>query len=76
MEGEKLIFMSKEQLRDSFLNKRVRVILNDGKEEEFVVDKLLLTSYTTNESYSAFGFSSKAGKSYMFLGIKEFYVIE
>ena len=76
MEGEKLIFMSNEKLRASFLNKKVRVILNEGKKEELVVDKLFLASYADDESYSAFGFVSRAGKSYMFLDIKEIYVIE
>ena len=76
MEREKLSFMSNEQIKDSFLSKRVHVILNDGHEEEFVVDKLMLASYTNDTSYSAVGFISKSGKSYCFLGIKEIYVID
>ena len=58
MDREKLIFMSNEQIKDSFLSKRVRVVLNDGKEEEFIVDKLRITSYSNNKSYSAVGFIS------------------
>ena len=75
MDREKLIFMSNEQIKDSFLSKRVRVVLNDGKEEEFIVDKLRITSYSNNKSYSAVGFISKEGNSYLFTGIKKINII-
>ena len=75
MEREKLIFMSNEQVKESFLNKKVRVVLNNGKEEEFIVNKLKLAGYTNDDSYSTVGFISKAGKCYLFTAIKEIYVI-
>ena len=74
MVRDDLIFMSKEQLKKSFLHKRVRVVLTDGKEEEFIIKKLQLASYSNNESYSVVGFISQSGKSYTFQGIKEIYI--
>ena len=75
MKRDDLIFMSKEQLKESFLNKSVRVVLTDGKEEEFIVKNLQLASYSNNEAYSVVGFISKSEKSYSFLRIKEVYVL-
>lgn len=74
MVRDDLIFMSKEQLKESFLNKRVRVVLTDGKEEEFIIKKPQLASYSNNESYSVVGFISQSEKSYSFQGIKEIYI--
>ncbi len=74
MVRDDLIFMPKEQLKESFLNKRVRVVLTDGKEEEFIIKKLQLASYSNNESYSVVGFISQSGKSYTFQGIKEIFI--
>jgi hypothetical protein len=76
MDREKLLFMSNEQIKDSFLRKKVRVVLNDGQEEEFIVDKLKLTSYTNDESFSSVGFISEDGKSYLYTGIKEIFVVD
>lgn len=76
MDREKLLFMSNEQIKDSFLRKKVRVVHNDGQEEEFIVDKLRLTSYTNDESFSSVGFISEDGKSYLYTGIKEIYIID
>jgi len=76
MVRDDLIFMSEEELKESFLNKRVRVVLNDGQEETFIVEKLSLTPYAFNGSCPVVGFISHLGKSYSFLGIKEVYVLK
>lgn len=52
MVRDDLIFMSEEQLQDSFLNKRLRVVLYDCQEEEFIVEKLSLTRYTNIDPYA------------------------
>lgn len=75
MEREQLLFMSNEQVKNSFLNKKVHVVLNDGRDEEFVVDKLQLASYTNDISYSVVGFISNLGKCYLFSGIKEISIV-
>jgi hypothetical protein len=75
MVRDDLIFLNEDQLKDSFLNKRVRVVLNDDQEETFIVKRLSVTPYAFNGSCSVFGFISQSGKSYSFLGIKEIYVL-
>lgn len=75
MVRDDLIFLSKEQLKESFLNKRVRVVHNDEQEETFIVKKFSLTPYAFNGSCPVVGFISHLGKSYSFLGIKEIYVL-
>lgn len=75
MVRDDLVYMSKEQFQKSFLNKRVRVVLTDGKEEVFIIKKLQLASYSNNESYSVVGFISQSRKSYSFQGIKEIFVL-
>lgn len=75
MKRDDLIFMSKEQLEESFLHKRVRVVLNDDKVEEIIVKKLSCTPYAFNGACPVVGLISHFGKSYSFLGIKEIYVI-
>ena len=75
MERDQLLFMSNEQMKSSFLKKLVHVVLNDGREEEFVVGKLQLASYSNDESYSVVGFISNLGRSYLFSGIKEINIV-
>ena len=75
MVRDDLIFMSKEQLKGSFLHKRVRVVLTDGKEEVFIIKELQLASYSNNESYSVVGFISQSGKSFSFQGIEEIFIL-
>lgn len=75
MVRDDLIFMSQEQLVESFLHKKVRVVLNDDQEETVIVEKLTLAPYAYNGTYPIVGFISQSGKSYSFLGIKEIYVV-
>lgn len=76
MNRDKLISMSNDQVRETFLNKAVHVILNDDQEVDFIVANLQSTIYSPDMSYSVVGFISKTGKSYSFLGIKEVTVID
>jgi hypothetical protein len=75
MVRDDLIFLSEAQLKDYFLNKRVRVVLNDDKEETFIVKRLIITPYSFNRSCPVVGFISQLGKSYSFLGNKEIYIL-
>ena len=75
MVKDDLIFMSKEQLKESFLNKMVRVVLNNDLEETFIVEKLSITPYAFNGACPVVGFISRSGKSYSFQGIKEIYIV-
>ena len=75
MVRDDLIFMSREQLRESFLHKRVRVVLNDDQIVEFIVKAFSVTPYANNGACPEVGFISQSGKGYSFLGIKEIYVI-
>ncbi len=76
MEREKLLFMSNEQIKKTFLHKRVRVVLNDGKMEEFVVNKIRIASFANDECYSVVGIISDLGNSYLFGGIKDIDVVD
>ena len=75
MVRDDLIFMSKDQLVESFLHKRVHVVLYGNQIEDFIVKGFCVTPYAKNEACPIVGFISQSGKSYSFLGIKEIYVI-
>ena len=75
MERDKLLSMSKEQIKESFLNKRVRIVMNDDKEEEFIVANLRVTCLTNIESCTIVGFISQLEKSYLFTSFKEIDVL-
>ena len=75
MVRDDLIFMSQEQLEESFLHKRVRIVLNDDQIEEFIVKEFSLTPHAYNGACPVVGFVSRSGKCYSFLGIKEIFII-
>lgn len=75
MVRDDLIFMSQEQLVESFLHKRVRIVLNDDQIEEFIVKEYSFTPHAFNGACPVVGFVSQSGRCYSFLAIKEIYII-
>lgn len=76
MKKEKLLSMSNDQVKETFLHKAVHVKLIDGKEVEFNVANLQLTNFSNDMSYSVIGFISDTERSYLFSVIKEITVID